>query len=143
MCYRLVKKGGEQVMKKIYVVAVVAGALMASVTPAWAAPYNAALNNPQIVAYYTSGPHGIPSEPGGNHIGTDIVMRSGNSGNFEEWFYGTFPAGNEGPHGDHDVWLVSKDGTCPSNATIVPNAYPGWGDYLVPGATYCVITNDF
>lgn len=115
----------------------------------YAAPYNAEANNPQVVAFYATGTHGIPSEPGCNHIGMDIVMQAGNSGNFQEWSYGTQPCTNDPLHGDHDLWKLSTDGTCPANATIIhqPNIgdpnYPGWGTYLVPGATYCVLNNDF
>jgi hypothetical protein len=134
-------------MKSLLIAALFLSALALSVvanpSKVLAAPYNAADNNPQVVAFYPTGPHGIPSEPGGNHEGMDLVMQAGKSGNFQQWFYGTFPAGGEGLHGDHDVWLVSKDGTCPPNATLVPQAYPGWGDYLVPGADYCVMNNDF
>lgn len=136
-------KGGGYMRNQFLAGAICTGLFLTAVTSAFAAPYKAAENNPQVVAYYENGTHGIPSETGGNHEGIDQVKQNGNSGNFQAWFYGTFPAGGEGLHGDHDVWKISKDGTCPPNAILVPNANPGWGDYLVPGADYCVISNDF
>lgn len=96
-------------------------------------------NNPQVVAYYLTGSHGIVGEYY-LHEGKDVVMRAGNSGNFQQWFYGTSA---EGVHGDHSVWKISKNGTCSDGAILVPNASASWGDYLVHGADYCVKTNDF
>jgi len=121
-------------MSLLTVVAFVAG-------PTLAAPFKAD-NNPLIVANYPTGDHGIVGEPV-LHNGADVVMRAGNSGNFQQWFYGT--AAEEGvvTEGDHSVWLISKDGTCPSNFVLVPSANPDWGDYLVAGADYCVHTNDY
>jgi hypothetical protein len=137
---------GVRIMKNVILASVLAFGLFAmNASAIFAAPYNAANNNPQVVAAYLdpTTTHGIPSEPGCNHIGIDLVKQNGNSGNFQEWSYGTQPCNNELLHGDHDLWQISKDGTCPANATVVPNAYPGWGSYLVPGVTYCVINNDF
>ncbi len=117
-------------------------AMLFSAVPVFAAPFKAD-NNPQIVANYATGDHGIPGEPA-THTGADVVMQAGNSGNFQQWFYG-FADENSGiMEGDHSVWKLSKDGTCPSNTfamTVGPNNF--WGDYLVQGATYCIRTNDF
>jgi hypothetical protein len=107
-----------------------------------AAPFNAADKNPNVVAYYPTGPHGIVGIPGTNHEGADLVMKAGKSGNFQQWFYGTNPLTGE-TYGVHSIWNVTKNGKCPANATLVENAYPGWGDYLQPGADYCVIENIF
>ena len=126
----------------IMVLALVLGATLLPAKPVSAAPFNAADNNPQVVAYYPTGPHGIVSIPGANHEGEDLVMRAGKSGNFQQWFYGTFPLTGE-TYGVHSVWNETKNGKCPANATLVENAYPGWGDYLEPGADYCVIENIF
>lgn len=105
----------------------------------FAAPFNA-VNNPQIVANYDSGAHGVVGEPA-THTGMDVVMRAGNSGNFQQWFYGN--SSEDGLHGDHSVWLLQKNGGCPGNSTLIVNPNPSWGDYLVSGANYCVKTNDF
>ena len=129
--------------KKIFASFLASGMFLTSGLSAFAAPYKAAENNPQVVAFYEEGTHGIPSEPGGNHEGTNMVKQNGNSGNFQAWFYGTFPAGEEGLHGHHLVWKISKDGTCPSDAVFIPDANPGWGDYLVEGADYCVLDNQY
>ncbi len=139
-------------MRNIFVASLIALVSFAmSAGLALAAPYKAADNNPQVVAAYLdpTTTHGIPSEPGCNHVGIDIVKQNGNSGNFQEWSYGTQPCTGDALHGDHDLWKISKDGTCPLKTTLVhqPNVgdpnYPGWGTYLVPGATYCVTSNDF
>lgn len=113
--------------------------LIASTAAVFAAPSNAT-NNPNIVANYNSGPHGIVGE-NDYHSGQDVVMQNGNSGNLQQWFYGPSLEGNT--EGDHSVWILSKDGTCPSGWYTLPNAYPAWGTYLQPGATYCVKTNDY
>ena|SRR5258708_6259508 len=139
------KRLGVIIMKKILLTSAAAlGLFVMSAGAIFAAPYNPNFVNPQVVAFYTSGPHGIPSETCSNHYGFDLVMRDGNSGNFQEWSYGSTPCDENGVlHGDHDLWQISKDGTCPDKATTIPNAYPGWGSYLTPGATYCVLNNDF
>lgn len=111
-------------------------------TAAFAAPFNAG-NNPQIVANYSTGDHGIPGEPY-LHTGADVVMRAGNSGNFQQWFYGTSAENGGITEGDHSVWKnVGTSTSCSDNETLVADAYPQWGDYLEPGANYCVKTNDF
>lgn len=96
-------------------------------------------SNPNVVAYYTSGPHGIIGEAE-YHEGIDLVMRTGSNGNFQQWFYGN--SASEGLHGEHSVWKVKKK-NCPRNWILVPNPYPAWGDYLQPNVDYCVLTNGF
>lgn len=98
-------------------------------------------SNPNFVVYYPDGPHGIVGEDE-LHEGEDLVMRGGGSGNFQQWFFGT--SASEGLHGEHSLWMEkdpNKD--CPDDFILVPQAYPAWGDYLQPGADYCVKTNDF
>ncbi len=130
-------------MKKfLYMCCTVAG-LLATPTVAFAAPFKAAEYNPSVVAYYPDGWHGVVSEPEGNHLGEDLVLKNGTSGIFQQWSYGTQPATGTGLHGDHDVWMPLANGTCPVGTTTVPNAYPGWGDYLKPNTTYCVRNNEF
>ncbi len=104
-----------------------------------AASFKANDNNPQQVAYYPTGPHGIPGEDE-YHEGSDLVERNGGSGNFQQWFYGT--SESEGLHGDHTVWKISKSG-CPEGWLLILQPYPEWGDYLTPDVDYCVKTNDF
>lgn len=111
-------------------------------TKASAAPFKAADKNPNVVAFYETGPHGIADEPGIYHEGMDIVMKAGKSGNFQQWFYGFADENGGVIEGDHSVWRVAKDG-CSNGWTRIEDAYPEWGDYLKPGADYCVKTNDF
>lgn len=92
-------------------------------------------NNPNVVAYYENGPHTIPLNPQFSVEGFDLVMKNGNSGNFNQWFW-------NGDIGYHSVWNMTKNGKC-ENGVLIHNAYPGWGYYLVPNADYCVITNEF
>jgi hypothetical protein len=94
-----------------------------------------------IVAFYTSGRHEIPGEENDNHYGNDIVMRSGKSGNFQQWFYGT--SDKKGLHGEHTVWKVKKGNDCQNGWMEIRQAYPQWGDYLEPNTDYCVKTNEF
>ncbi len=126
-------------MKKLVVSLLSIGALLVAVSPAMAAPNNAnkADNNPQVVAYYPVGLHAIPTDPIQYVIGTNIVTKRGNSGQIEAWY--TAADG----HGFHSVWNISKGGTCNDNAVLIADAYPSWGDYLVPGADYCVKVNSF
>lgn len=104
-----------------------------------AAPFGAADKNPNVVAHFNSGPHGIPGESE-FHEGKDIVMNAGQSGNLQQWFFGT--SETEGLHGEHSLWKESKDG-CQQNQVLIEDAHPEWGTYLEPGADYCVKTNDF
>ncbi len=112
---------------------------VSTLSVASAAPFNAE-NNPNIVANYPTGPHGIVGDSE-YHEGADVVMKDGNSPTLQQWFYGT--SASNGLHGDHSVWKVSKDGTCPDNWILFPQAYPSMGDYLEPGADYCVMTNEY
>ena len=110
----------------------------------FAAPDNSqkAANNPQVVAYYDSGTHGIVGEDP-THTGTDLVMKAGNSGNFQQWFTGTATAPDSNPEGDHSIWMSVGDSTsCPSGWNLVTNANQLWGNYLQAG-NYCVHNNDF
>jgi hypothetical protein len=126
-------------MKKILGSLTALALLMGSGT-ALAAPFKAQ-NNPQIVANYPDGLHGIPGETE-DHEGADVVMRAGNSGNFQQWFYGT--SASESLHGDHSVWKLSKDGTCPNGWLKMANTADNfWGNYLVTDGIYCIHTNDF
>ncbi len=116
-------------------------ALMAMFTvgTAHAAPFGS--DNPQIVAEYYGGAHGIPQEPE-FHEGDDLVMRAGNSGNFQQWFEGT--SASEGFHGEHSVWKnVGDDTSCPSGWDFYEDPNPEHGDYLTPGDNYCVKTNGY
>lgn len=117
----------------------VAAALFAFAGSAEAAPNKS--NNPNVVAYYETGDHGIPGDYN-LHTGMDVVSKLGNSGNFDQWFYG-WAAELNAYIGHHSVWKVSKDGKCKNDEVLVPNASANWGDYLVTGADYCVKTNDF
>jgi hypothetical protein len=122
------------------ILAAMAGLLVFGAQATLAAPFNAT-NNPNIVANYDSGTHGIISESE-THTGMDVVMRAGNSGNFQQWFLGT--SSEDGFHGDHSLWQLAKDNITHSSAWIlVQNAFPSWGDYLMPEANYWVHTNDF
>lgn len=119
-------------------------AMLVFATPALASPtnINKGNNNPQVVAFYTSGDHGIVGESA-THTGSDLIMQAGNSGNFQQWFTGTSTEGVT-EEGDHSLWKnVGNSTSCPSGSDLVVNAYPAWGDYLQPGANYCVRTNDF
>lgn len=108
---------------------------------AWAAPFNAR-NNPQIVANYPTGDHGVTGEAY-LHNGADVVMRAGNSGNFQQWFYGYSAETGQITEGDHSLWVsVGSDTTCRKGGTLVENANQAWGDYLLSG-NYCVYTNDY
>ncbi len=114
----------------------------AGASTALAAPFNAT-NNPNIVANYDSGIHGIVGDSNVNE-GSDVVMRAGNSGNFQQTFQQWFM---DGTAGVHSVWMVSKDGSCPDDwykiENINTNSDNFWGDYLQTGETYCVHNNEF
>jgi hypothetical protein len=125
-------------MKKILSITLSIAMMGVSATTIMAAPFNA--NNPNIVANYPTGPHGIVGEPE-YHEGADVVMLAGQSGIVQQWFVGNSSV--DGFHGDHSVWKPTSDTTCQSGSVLVLNAYPDWGDYLIPGSNYCVTTNDF
>jgi hypothetical protein len=97
-------------------------------------------DNPNLVAYYTTGPHGIPGVAE-HHEGMDAVLRLGSNGNFQQWFFGT--SESEGLHGHHTVWKIEGPNGCANGWLLVPTPYPEWGDYLTPGVNYCVKTNDY
>lgn len=129
-------------MKKYLAVLSAAMVFIAGGGLALAAPNNAE-NNPQIVANYPDGDHGIVGEPF-KHTGSDVVMKTGDNGNFQQWFYGFSEQEGGIIEGDHSLWKVSKDGTCPNDKwVLVEEPYPEWGDYLEPGVDYCVLTNDY
>ncbi|HUZ92706.1 MAG TPA: hypothetical protein VNG29_01775 [Candidatus Paceibacterota bacterium] len=125
----------------VSIVVIAAGMLGLSST-VLAAPFTA-VNNPQIVANYPTGTHGIVGEYY-LHTGADVVMRAGASGNFQQWFRGTSAENGGVTEGDHSVFLINRNNRCPNSSWMtVPNAGASWGSYLVQGAGYCVHTNDF
>lgn len=126
-------------MRKIYGgIASIVFALFA-VSSISAAPNNEskAVNNPQVVAYYPIGLHAIPTNPVQYVVGTNLVMQRGNSGQIQAWYT------QEDGHGFHSEWNISKNGKCGGDKVYIANAYPSWGDYLVPDADYCVGVNAF
>lgn len=143
-------------MKKLMaaVTALVLSLFGTSVT--FAAPFDAADTNPQVVAYYPTGDHGVIGEDE-THNGQDLVMEAGVGANkdplindakvTQQWFYGTSTENGGITEGDHSVIMLSDDGTCQSgwyalqNVNTSPDNF--WGDYLTTNATYCVKTNDF
>lgn len=131
-------------MKHILVILTLVSLSFVFASPLRAAPFKAEDKNPNVVAYYEDGPHGIPGNSA-HHEGEDIVMQAGKSGVFQQWFYGE-GEDYEGKHGHHSVWKPA-DG-CPANwfEMTVTGSGGGnfWGDYLdlEPG-TYCIHTNDF
>lgn len=145
-----VQKGGE-CMKKILGTLISFCMMGFAVTPALAAPNNAT-NNPNIVANYSNGQHTV-IEGGGitdfNHVGSDVVMKAGNSQNFQQWFQGTSTTETQdSTHGDHSVWRnVGSNTSCSSGWTLVvnpkqPPTGATWGSYFPNGDNYCVHTND-
>jgi hypothetical protein len=108
-----------------------------------AAPFKTYDKNPNVVAYYPTGPHGIPDEPGIHHEGKDLVMRAGKSGNFQQWFYGWSEENGGILEGNHTVWRIVKNDKTPGNWTRISDPHPEWGDYLTPGVDYLAKTNDF
>jgi hypothetical protein len=130
-------------MKKLMIGMFVGVFMLASVSASFAEPTNPekADNNPQTVAYYTSGDHGIAGEPD-THTGTDYVRQDGNSGNFDQWFSGTTTESDHTSEYEHSVWKSVGDSTsCPAGAVLVVDAQASWGNYLSPG-NYCVFNND-
>lgn len=146
-------------MKKLFALLSVVSTLFFGAPAVLAAPFNAADNNPQVVAYYPTGDHGVVGE-NATHTGQDLVMEASVGAHkdpltndakvTQQWFYGQANEGQNGStitEGDHSVFMLSKDGTCQngwyvlSNVNTNPNNF--WGDYLTTGATYCVRTNDF
>lgn len=110
-----------------------------------AAPFKANDKNPNVVSYYP-GPddvHAIPLDPVIHLTGIDLVMRNGNSENFNQWYY------SEEHGGYHSVWKIRKPNQeVMEGWVLIENANPigddvGWGDHLVEGADYFVKTNQF
>jgi hypothetical protein len=97
-------------------------------------------SNPNVVAYYPTGDHGVVGEYY-LHTGSDLVVAAGNSGNFDQWFIGTTTESNGATVTEHSVWNLSHNGTCPNGWILVPNASADWGSYLTAGADYCVSTS--
>ncbi len=100
----------------------------------------------RVLAYYTSGEHGIVGESGITHTGIDLVVEAshGCKNKLIQWFYGT--SDTEGLHGEKSVW--TKVGTnakkCHNGEILVKDAREnGWGDYFEPGMDYCVKTTNF
>lgn len=127
--------------------------------PALAAPFKAFDTNPQVVAFFPTGDHGVVGE-NATHNGMDLVMETslGKFGNeftndakiTQQWFYGTANEGENGSiitEGDHSVWMLLKDDQVCHNGDLLTdvNTSPDkfWGDYLTFGGDYCVRTNDF
>ncbi|MGI5827645.1 MAG: hypothetical protein ACOX6V_01330 [Patescibacteria group bacterium] len=133
-------------MKKLIILATVLSLLFFLAGTVKAAPFKAADKNSNVVAYYEEGPHGIPGEEE-YHEGKDLVMKAGNSGVFQQWFYGWSEEDGGIIEGDHSVWKLAKDEECPDNwfkMTVTgPDGDNYWGDYLKEGETYCIHTNDF
>ncbi len=142
---------GVKYMKKIFGTCVLVFLMVFVVTPAFAAPNNAA-NNPNIVANFPSGQHTVIEGNGVtdfNHVGSDVVMKAGNSNNFQQWFQGSSTTESQaGAHGDHSVWRdIGSNTSCPSGWTFVANPKQPptgdtWGSYFPNGDNYCVHTND-
>lgn len=124
-------------MRYIFSIFIVALMLIVMSGSVSAAPNS---NNPQVVADYSSGTHGIVGEDA-THTGSDVVMQAGNSGNFQQWFNGSTTETGVTSEGDHSVWQSVGDATtCASGWDLVENANLSWGSYLQPG-NYCVHTN--
>ncbi len=117
--------------------------VLVSIKTVNAAPFRAFDKNPNVVAYYPEGDHGIPGESF-LHQGEDLVMRNCRSCNFQQWFLGTSEEQGGIKEGEHTVWRsVGQATTCPKGWILMISPYPAWGDYLQPGANYCVHNNDF
>lgn len=127
-------------MKTLFMSLLALAVFLSGSSMAYAAPFNAE-GNPNIVANYPTGPHGIIGEAE-FHEGADVVKLNGKSGNLQQWFYGT--SASEGLHGEHSNWKnVGTATSCSQGWDLVVDPYPEWGDYLEPGSNYCVRTNDF
>ena len=136
-------KGGEGYMKKIMAGMFTGIFMLASASGVFAEAPNPQIanNNPQTVAYYTSGDHGIAGDSA-THTGTDYVRQNGNSGNFDQWFCGSSTESSDPSECEHSVWMSVGDATtCNAGGVLVEDAQASWGDYLSPG-NYCVRSND-
>jgi len=101
-------------------------------------PWGPDCDNPNVVACYPDGTHAIVGEHE-LHEGSDVVMRSGSSDVFHQWFEGTSPS--EGEHRVYTVWKPSKDKGCDHKWMYVQEPYPEWGDYFPPGQDSCARNN--
>lgn len=137
-------------MTKVLSLFVVFGLFLATAQTAAAAPFNACDKNPQIVSCYTGlDQNGQPHRHAivgyqGDFYGKDLVKRNGNSGNFQQWFYGKTPWGET--VGIHSLWKVAKNNTCTQGWHFVNDANPvgpnvGWGTHFPEGVDYCVHNN--
>ncbi|HUV71657.1 MAG TPA: hypothetical protein VMW25_01475 [Clostridia bacterium] len=89
---------------------------------------------PNVVACYESGDHGIPGQAE-KHVGADWVKSFLGGKMLYQFFCGY--SDSEGLHREVAIWKVKKD-KCPSGWLLYEDPYPEWGDYLVPGADYCI-----
>jgi hypothetical protein len=112
-----------------------------------AAPFKAHDKNPNVVAHYDPGLHAIIGIDGSSTVvhmtGRDIVMKAGNSCNFQQWF-------ENDEIGYHSVWKHvghDYDGNVPHGWVLVENARnpetgDTWGHHLCEG-DYLVKTNAY
>ena len=73
-------------MKILILVLALISLFLISPSVAEAVPFKAADKNPNVVAHYEEGVHGIPVQDSGYHEGEDLVTRAGKSGVFQQWF---------------------------------------------------------
>jgi len=138
----IINRKGVSNMKKLLTIAIMTAMFLGSAVSVFAAPWNAAENgndpSGKFVAYYPEGYHTIPWL-GWEFQGADLVMQRGNKKQFHQWFEGTYKDGEY--YAIHTIWSITEDGTCPENWVKVGYTYPHWGDYMEPGAQYCVHNN--
>jgi hypothetical protein len=100
-------------------------------------------NNPNVVAFYTSGPHAVIQKDGTilyNQQGADLVLQSG--WNFQQWYVDA--SGNV----VHTLFRnVGDDTTCNGNGLFIENPYDPpngdtWGYYFPDGDNYCASSSN-
>lgn len=132
-------------MKKMFVLVFLAGLFLVAAKPTKAVVQfdhcckvdcQKLNKNPKIVACYESGTHGIVGQSE-THTGADFVKKL-SSGNLFQFFCGTSPS--EGLHREISLWKFARDKKCPKGWILLEDPFPEWGDYLKPGADYCVKT---
>ena len=131
-------------MKKLFVLVAVAGLFLAVTKPVGAVFETGCCKIdcekfgrlPNTAACYESGTHGIPGEAE-EHVGADWVKIFLDGKILYQFFCGTSPS--EGLHRTISIWKAAKD-SCPSGWLRFEEPYPEWGDYLIPGADYCIKT---